>query len=194
MKYVIFDTETGGLDDSTSALCSLGAVVWDSEKGGRLTTKGSEFYTLVYDPKGELTPSAMRVNGLDPEVLKAEGKPMAETWAAFVKFCQGIFGKTQVLLGGHNTGFDVGYLKRLARETGNAARYEAIFSHRTVCTMNIARFLSLTGHLGPGMGGLGQIAEFLELPKQKLHNALGDARLAADLLTKFVELADVREG
>ena len=82
----------------------------------------------------------------------------------------------------------MGFLRRLFRITGNAARYEACIGHRTLCTMNAVRFLSLTGHLRPGLGGLVQCCEELKLPKQEAHNALGDAKMAADLLTELIRL------
>lgn len=185
MKYIVFDTETGGLDPTYSAIVSLGAVVWDSEKGRDLDP-ASEFYTVVSDPEGDLDPDAMRVNGFTAERLAVEGVNVTGAFNGFRSFCQRIFGNKQAMLAGHNTGFDVGFLRRLARVSGNGARYEAIFSHRTLCTMNAVRFLSLTGHLRPGLGALPQVVEHLGLPKQEAHNALGDARMAADLLTALV--------
>jgi len=190
MKYVIFDTETGGLDPATDALISLGACVWDSEKG-RLPEP--EFHSLVNDHPGRLDPGALKVNGFTEAHIRESGLGPALVWQEFVRFCQGVFGRDQVLLGGHNTGFDVGYLKRLARITGNAARYEAIFSHRTVCTMNTVRYLCLAGRLRAGMGGLLQVVEELGIEKQAAHHALGDARMAADLLTRLVDLVKMPE-
>jgi DNA polymerase-3 subunit epsilon len=183
VKYVIFDTETGGLDAATDALISLGAVVWDSERG---RIPEPEFYATMSDRIGITYSAALKVNGFTREQINAFPAP-AEAWSGFVAFCQGQFARgAQVLLGGHNTGFDVSFLKRLARVSGNADRFEAIFSHRTVCTMNTVRFLALAGVLRPGLGGLGQCVEELGVPKQEAHNALGDARMAADLLTALV--------
>lgn len=184
MRYIVFDTETGGLDPTTDALISIGAVVWDS-KSGRLHDPDFEFYRTVYDG-GDLNPDALRVNGFTREQV-ADFSPPAEAWPAFVSFCQGQFPRgQQVTLAGHNTGFDVGFLRRLARTSGNGARVDAIFSHRTLCTMNAVRFLSLAGVLRPGMGGLGQCAAEFKIERQTAHNALGDARMAADLLTALV--------
>lgn len=184
MRYVIFDTETGGLDPATDAIVSIGAVVWDSALG-RLPEP--EFYAVVNDTTGRLSPEALRVNGFTAEAIKA-GQTPRDAWDGFVRFCQDQFGRERVLLGGHNTGFDVGFLRRLAREANAGGRVDAIFSHRTICTMNTLRFLGLSGWTPPDLGSLVQAVEALRVEKQEAHNALGDARMAADLLTMLVNL------
>jgi len=193
VKYVIFDTETGGLDPATDAIVSLGAVAWDSELG-RLPAP--EFYAVVNDVEGNFHPRALEVNGFTVDRIRADGRPAHEVWEDFVGFSKTVGGSSSapVLLGGHNTGFDVGFLKRLARLSGAAEHYEAVFSHRTVCTMNTVRFLCLAGVLRPGLGGLTQCVDELGIERQEFHNALGDARMAADLLTKLVEIARPKAG
>lgn len=185
MKYVVFDTETGGLDPTFSAIISLGAVVWDSETGRQTDM---EFYTVVND-EGDLDPDALRVNGFTRERITAEGVTPQAAFVAFALWCARTFPGKQTQLAGHNVGFDVGFLRRLARISGNGARYEALFSHRTLCTLNAVRLFSLTGHLRPGLGGLLQCCRELKIPNQEAHNALGDAKSAADLLTALIRLA-----
>lgn len=188
MRYVIFDTETGGFDPTTDAVISLGAVVWDSA-AGRLPGVDNEFYRVVRDGEGRLDSGALRVNGFTPETIAAQAYDPTKVWAEFKAFCQkGLRDLGPIKLGGHNTGFDVGFLRRLARISGNAARFDAVFSHRTVCTMNTVRFLSLAGVLRPGLGALGQCVGEFAIEKQEEHNALGDAKMAADLLTRLIEL------
>lgn len=198
MRYVIFDTETGGFDPATDALISLGAVVWRSP-GGRVPITENlagefcpEFYSVVKDRDGRLDPGALRVNGFTRERIEAEGRDAGEVFTSFVNFCRhagAVDEYGRIRLGGHNRGFDLGFLRRLARLAGSGARYDATFSHRGVCTMEVASFLllALPGKI-PGSGKLLDLVTRLGIEPQEAHNALGDARMAADLLTKLVGL------
>ena len=94
----------------------------------------------------------------------------------------------QVVIAGHNVGFDVGFLKRLCRISG--AEFPSAFSHRVLDTASVLRFLSLAGLLPAEAVTSSGAFDYLgiNIQAEKRHSALGDARATAYLLSRLLEL------
>lgn len=186
MKLIVIDTETGGLDSYEHSLLTLGATVWPPDP--RIT-----FAYSVRENPYRMTPGALAVNKIDlVEHDKVALEPGA-VWSAFLGFCAAQEGALRVagryVLGGHNTPFDIGYLKRLHHLSGDATAFGDIFSHRFVDTMAIGTFLLLAGKVPPRQGmGLTALLTLFELPHPEAHTALGDALATAALLDKMLKV------
>src|SRR5438132_13459472 len=141
-RLLVIDTETGGIDPSEHSLLTVGAVVWDN---GVL---GVGLEIAVAESVISVTPGAMQINRID---LARHGEislspvDAARKLEDFVRdqFQEVFASGERVVLAGHNVGFDVSFLKRLYRLA--RCDFEATFSHRTLDTAGILRFLSISG-------------------------------------------------
>jgi DNA polymerase-3 subunit epsilon len=90
---------------------------------------------------------------------------------------------------GHNVGFDIGMLKRLCK-LANAVPFEDLFSHRSLDTMSILRYLHLAGKVPESaLSSTGGFDHFgIIVPPADRHTALGDARATAELLNRMLAL------
>ena len=216
-RLLIIDTETGGLDPRTNAILEVAGLVWERNPGqaGRILGK---FRYAVDDPDGTCEPRALEINGIDlathrgmsPELVVA----LIEDFIQVVyrddakPRVNGIPSVERVVLGGHNVGFDVGFLKRLydladkpkgffgffknlyrlvVPRDSHDSRYEKIFSHRLIDTCGVVRYLVLAGALPLEGAGSQEAFEYFGITPEDAHTALGDAEATAKLLDKLID-------
>lgn len=189
-KFLVVDTETGGTDPQKQSVLSVGLVVWEN---GCL---GAQLEILVAENPIVTTPEAMAVNRIDLKSHKERALNPAAAVEGIDRFLAENFGDVlevggKVVLAGHNIGFDVGFLKRLYRLAGET--FEARFSHRSIDTASILRFLNLCGLIPETALNSDGAFAFLgvEPDAPSRHTALGDARATARLLRRTVQV--VRE-
>jgi len=186
-KLLVIDTETGGVDPDRHSILSLAAVVWED---GRVT---GELEVLVAETDITVTPKALEINGID---LVAHSRAAVAPQAALAglmafvddQFADDIAAGRQVVLAGHNVGFDVGFLRRLCRLAGEA--FPAVFSHRVLDTASVLRFLALAGHVPAAAVGSSEAFAHMgiRVPVKLRHTALGDARATAELIGQLLGL------
>jgi DNA polymerase III epsilon subunit-like protein len=190
-KLLIVDTETGGVDPGMHSILSVGAVVWDD---GQL---GAEFEVLIAEDSIQVTERAMEINGIDLSAHRCSGLSPASAMARFAEFLREHFRDelatgAKIALAGHNIGFDIGFLKRLCRYAG--VEFDAFFSHRSLDTAAVIRFLSLAGVLPLASAGSDEAFSYFGVPfgAGTRHTALGDARATAHLLNSLIKAAAAR--
>jgi DNA polymerase-3 subunit epsilon len=186
-KILIIDTETGGIDPLQHSILSLAGVVW----ADGLT--GPHFEVLISEPIFSVTPKALEINHIDLVEHCQRALPPSQAMQTVQSFLTKNFGDQlssgeKITLAGHNVGFDIGFMRRLCRLA--ATDFETLFSHRTLDTAAILRFLSLAGILPDRSFGSTEAFQFfgINLPEKMRHTALGDARATCELLTKLIEL------
>lgn len=104
-KFVIFDTETGGLDTRTSALVSLGGFVVNVEND-IWRIPGSEFYFLVQNENNKIvTKEAVDTHHITPVQQEKEGISLLEAQDVWREATWDTVGYV-----GHNVGFDISML------------------------------------------------------------------------------------
>ena len=228
-RLLIIDTETGGLDPRTNAILEVAGVVWERNPGqaGRILGK---FRYAVDDPDGTCEPRALEINGID--LATHDGLPPKVVVTLIEDFIQRVYlddvdggfhllltprvsgcpKMERVVLGGHNVGFDVGFLKRLydladkpkgffgfftklyrlvVRRDSHDSRYEKIFSHRLIDTCGVVRYLVLAGALPLEGAGSQEAFEYFGIYPEKAHTALGDAEATAKLLDNLIDTLTV---
>ena len=186
-KLLVIDTETGGIDPDRHSLLSLAAVVWAD---GRIE---GEIEIFVAEPDITVTARAMEINRIDLIEHAHKAMAPAEALARLLSFVADHFRSDlaageQLVLAGHNVGFDIGFLRRLCRLAG--VPFPAIISHRSLDTASVLRFLSLAGIVPPSAVASTEAFAYLgvRVPEKLRHTALGDARATAELLTRLVGL------
>ena len=168
IPYVVFDTETTGLEPARDELVQIAAV---RVVNGRLVT-GEAMDTLV-DPGRRIPTQASRVHGItDEQVVGAPSIPDA------VGRLHG-FAQDAVLVA-HNAPFDLAFLKRQEATIG------AKFDHPVLDTVLLSAVLFGTneGHsLDALCDRLG-----ITIPAERRHTALGDAEATAAALCAMIPM------
>lgn len=178
MRLLVIDTETGGLDPQVHSILSLGAVVYPYEPSV------NEFSEFVLERPVVVDTKALEVNRINLVEHSTRALSPEKAWEKFLLFVNAqpglfkLFGR--VVLAGHNIPFDIGFLRRLHRLSGDQTPFDGYFSHRFVDTMAVGVFMQLCGY--DGKVGLKDLLPVFWLTNGAEHTALGDARATAMLL------------
>ena len=191
-RLVILDTETGGLDPAVHSILSLAVVIWTPEKDE------DSYELMIAEPNIVAEREALLINGIDLDKLRVEGKTPISAATLLFNFIRRHFPASErPSLVGHNIHFDVAFLKRLFALANCETEYDKIFSHRTLDTAGIGRFLNLAGILNVKNSSDALFTHFGIMPACATkgvgrHTALGDAKATGELLRKLI--ATVKEG
>ena len=122
-------------------------------------------WASLVGPRRPIPPEATRVHGIT-EAMLAEA-PAPEAVARQIR--DACADRTLVF---HNAAFDLPFLAALLRAVRQPALWNPVID-----TLGLAR-----GLFGSGSNSLGELLVRLDLPREDLHRALGDARTAARIL------------
>lgn len=177
MKLLFIDTETGGLDEFKHSLLTIGLVYW--EDGKVLDTKE----IFISKEKYSYVQAALDVNKIDLDQLRKEGVSEIDAIKEIESFCEKNFGKNKVTICGHNTAFDVNFIRELYRR--NKESYTSRFNYRFLDTACILKFLYIKGKFKMDISTSDKAFEYfkIEVEENKRHTALGDAEATAKLFT-----------
>ncbi len=172
LTYVVFDSETTGLDAERDEIVQLGAV---RVVNGRVVP-GEVFETLV-NPGRPIPPASTKVHGVTDAMVAGAPGP-AEAAAAFARFAEG------AVLVAHNAPFDLAFLRRAGAGGGLG------FDHPVLDTvlLSAAVFGASETHT------LDALSERLtvDIPAELRHTALGDAVATAEVLTRLLPILQGR--
>lgn len=181
-RLLFVDTETGGLDPQKHSLLSVGLVVWDESAGEIFSDEiyvGSENYNV--------TKSAVRINHFDESAHRAIAIPPHIVVEHFFEVKEKYFKEyTSIPLAGHNTVFDVQFIKQLFLTCGRS--YEKLFSHRILDTYSIIKCLSDCQIIPHSVNSSASAFKYFGISVIGRHTALGDARATMQLYSKIIEL------
>jgi DNA polymerase-3 subunit epsilon len=178
------DTETGGLDSQVHSILSLGLVAWQD---GRIV--GEDEFKIKEDPI-IVTPEALAVNQIDLRDQSNWWMPLSVVREIDITLPRRDAPNSPLpIIGGHNTPFDVGFVRRLYRIVG--CHYP--FSHRYVDTLPVARFLMDAGIIKAKGAGLTALCAYFGIKNRARHGALGDAVATAELYTRLLEVVQGKE-
>ena len=180
-NLLVIDTESGGLDPNHQSILSLGATTLP-------TTSAREFEVVVREEEIVAEAEALSVNKFSVDWITANGKSPREAVRLFEEFLSDCFtNDVQVVIGGHNTWFDVAFLKRLYRLAER--KFPKQLSHRLIDTSSIIQFLRYSGKISLKTGSSDEVFRYFDIEVQdsERHTALGDARATAKLIEKLSE-------
>jgi DNA polymerase-3 subunit epsilon len=190
-KMLLIDTETGGLDASRHSILSISALVLNYEG-----TVVDGMYTLVNEGASVIAEkSALPINGLTMTTVQELGVSPVRAVALLYDLLwrQGM--THGVVVVAHNVRFDFAFLQRLFREANiDAMTFEALFSHRTICTQAGAGLLMQAGVIKPESTSLASLCQYfgVALPREDGHNARTDALATAEVFRHLLQRC--REG
>jgi DNA polymerase-3 subunit epsilon len=171
LVFTVFDTETTGLDPrGGDEIIQIGAV---RVLGGRVL-QGEAFDQLV-DPRRSIPAAGMAIHGIRPE--QVAGQPdIRAVLPRFAAFCD------DTVLVGHNAAFDLRFLQLKEAATG------VKFEQPVLDTL----LLSAVLHPQQSSHRLEAIAERLGVAVSARHDALGDARVTAEVFVRLLPLLAAR--
>lgn len=176
-EFVVFDTETTGLDRRTDRVLSIGAV-----RVRRLQVLVSDTFECLVQQSGAPSTKSAEVHGLLSKQLE-EGIPEQEALETFIRFIGGA-----VLVGQH-VDFDIAMINQMLKRQGIKGKLR----NRSVDTAHLAirleRRLADRHTLKPAEYSLDALCARYKLPTDDRHTAAGDAFATTLLLLKLLALA-----
>ena len=172
LTFVVFDSETTGLDPAKDDVVQLGAV---RVVNGKIVAT-ERFETLV-NPGRPIPPGSTKVHHVD-DAMVADAPAFPQARAAFHRFAQG------AVIVAHNAPFDMAFLHR------DAAKDAPRFDNPVLDTVH----LSAVVFGGSSEHTLDAICDRLsvEIPPELRHTALGDAMATAQVLVALMPILEAR--
>ncbi|WP_299825102.1 3'-5' exonuclease [uncultured Pontibacter sp.] len=179
--FVVFDTETTGLDTKTDKVLSIGAV---KVQGQQVLVQDS-LECLVHQ-EVELGNKSPEVHGILPSQVQEQGLTEQEALQAFLYFAG------NAILVGHHVKFDTDMLNGMLRRSGIQGK----LLNRSIDTAQLAQRLERFRHSPDSFNrsdySLDALSQKYNLPTEARHTAPGDAFTTAILLLKLLALAKKR--
>ncbi len=171
LTYVVFDTETTGLNPSQGdQIIQLGAI--------RIINRQLLFHETIdqlIDPKRFVPPESVAIHGIEPRLLK--GQPTIDkVLPHFHRFVD------NSVLVAHNAAFDMRFLELQERKTG------LVFTNPVLDTL----LLSSIVHPNQDSHSLEELAARLSVTIVGRHTALGDAIVTGEVLLKLIPLLEAQ--
>jgi DNA polymerase-3 subunit epsilon len=172
LTFVVFDSETTGLNPDKDRVVQLGAVRVVNGK----VVPGETFDTLV-DPGMPIPPGSTKVHHIDDAMV--QGAPaFAQACADFHRFAR------DAVIVAHNAPFDMAFLHREQAASGVA------FDHPVLDTVH----LSAVVFGGSEVHTLDALCDRLRItiPAEQRHTAMGDAVATAAVLCALMPILEAR--
>lgn len=174
LRFVVFDSESNGLDPHKDELISIGGV---AVRDGAIRLDDAYEAVVRYD----FNTSAVFWHGITRDEA-AQGVSEAEAVEGFINYAAGS------VLVGHHVGHDKILLDRLAfKHTGR------ILGDQLVDTMSLTLALhqagAFPGRLKPAQFSLDALCAWFEVAPHDRHTAPGDAFITAQILLKLLAAA-----
>jgi DNA polymerase-3 subunit epsilon len=172
LAFVVFDSETTGLDPARDAVVQIGAI---RVVCGRLVP--NETFEALVDPGRPIPPHSTKVHGIDDAAV-AGAPDFATTCRKFHGFCRG------AVVVAHNAPFDMAFLHRTGREVG------LVFDHPILDTVHLSAIV----FGGSAEHTLDALCDRLDIsiPPQMRHTAMGDAVATAEVLVALIPVLEGR--
>ncbi|WP_425060342.1 3'-5' exonuclease DinG [Sporomusa carbonis] len=181
-KLLFIDTETGGIDCNKHSLLSVGLVVWGNDREIIDSTE-----VFIRHRNYIVTSTAQNINKFnmqEHEQLAVHPKKAIEL---ILNFCKQHFSENLLIpLAGHNTQFDVNFLKVFLKKNGRS--FDQIFSHRIIDTYTLLRSLYYSGKITNDISSSTQAFRYFDIKVNGRHSAKGDAIATAQLFSRLLEL------
>ena len=178
-KYLVVDTETGGLSCDEHSLLSFAGIAWTP---GEEPTPAFDIY--VKEDDINTIPKALEINKIDLNEVNTKGFSPSDAVKAIRKALDVHFGekRKRIQLIAHNAPFDLGFIKRLYRLAGE--NFNDDFRDRALDTCSVLQFLMLAGKIDGYRANADTLfkAAGVEIEEKDRHTAFGDAYATAKSL------------
>ncbi|MEJ6392647.1 exonuclease domain-containing protein [Gymnodinialimonas sp. 2305UL16-5] len=168
LSYVVFDTETTGLNPAVDEVCQIAAV---RMVNGRVV--GAERFDMLVNPGRPIPPSSTEVHHIDDDMV-VSAPPVTEALRRFHLFAHG------AVLVAHNAPFDMAFLRRREAEIG--ARFDQPILDTVLCSAIL--YGQTEEHT------LDALCDRLavRIPEDARHSALGDALGTGEAMERMIPM------
>lgn len=179
-KFILVDTETGGIDPKQHSLLQIALIALDSQ----LQVLGTKFWRVRWDLY-RVTPDAMRVNGIH-NLHKHHEKAIPESVVksgivAFLNTYRSAQEKYVPM--GHNVNFDIGFMREFF------PNWTGFFGYRSFDTQVIAQEKIFRGLIPEETGtSLADLTKHFQIENKRPHHAGYDAAATLKVLKKLLAL------
>lgn len=179
-KFIVIDTETGGLDKDTHSLLSVGIVVYENGVETLAET--------IYHKQSEycVTPKAMEINRLSLSQVQNDGFNTEglrrEIYNIITHDVETNSSSEEPIFLGHNIQFDAHFLGKIDKNLV----HHIMRNH--IDTKALALHLFSKGKIPERRTGLADLCEYFGIPTDSHHDALVDARMTYQLYLALREL------
>jgi DNA polymerase-3 subunit epsilon len=173
LSYVVFDTETTGLNPQVDEICQIAAV---RVVNGALVA--GERFDMLVNPGRRIPPASTAVHHITNEMV-ADAVNVTEALRRFHTFAEG------AILVAHNAPFDMSFLRR--REAQIGKRFDQPILDTVLCSA-ILYGQSAEHTLDAVCERLGIV-----IPEADRHSAIGDAIGTADAFRKMIPMLEAAE-
>ena len=178
---IVVDVETTGLIPEKHSIVSIGAIDFKNPL--------NQFYEECQTRENsEISQEALNVNGFTIEQIQdTRKKTLSEVMKAFLEWADSCEYK---ILGGHNTWFDVSFLKHSAELSG----IKWLFNQRIIDLHSLAFTEHLKRNISPPLKpdrtsslSMDSVLKLVGLPPEpKPHNALIGAKMDAEAFSRLI--------
>ncbi len=172
LTFVVFDSETTGLDPAKDAVVQLGAV---RIVNGRIVA--SETFETLVNPGRPIPAQSTKVHGIDDNMV-ADAPNFAQARDAFQTYV------ADAVIVAHNAPFDMAFLNR------NLAAGEQPFQNPVMDTVHLSAIV----FGGSAVHTLDALSDRLKvtIPDTMRHTALGDAMATAEVFIAMLPILEAR--
>jgi len=182
-RFLVVDTETGGLDCEDHSILSIAGVSWTPNEEVRPV-----FNLYIKENEINAIEKALKINKIDLNEVNEKGYDPEMAVARIRGHLDAHFGfdRRPIQLVAHNAPFDLGFIRRLYRLAGED--FKADFRDRALDTCSVLQFLMISGKIGGFRASADTLfkAADVEINEKDRHTAMGDALATAQSLEVLI--------
>lgn len=183
MKFVVIDTETGGIDPRHESLISVAAVLVDD-----LNIVAKREWFVLEDPL-VIRQGAWNTNRIDLADYFSKAVPPVQVVSEFESFVsEWRTEKGRAVPAGHNVEFDVRFLGRLGWLANDQRFADRLFTYHRLDSHSLMRALHVAGLVTELPTSLKHCCDYFGINIEGAHSALPDAIATAELIAQAVSL------
>jgi len=173
LSYVVFDTETTGLNPQVDEVCQIAAI---RVVNGKIAA--GERFDMLVNPGRKIPAASTAVHHITNDMV-ADAPPVGEALSRFHTFAEGC------VLVAHNAPFDMAFLRRREAEIGK--RFDQPILDTVLCSAIL--FGQSAEHT------LDAVCDRLRIviPEEDRHTAIGDAIGTGDAFRKMIPMLDAAD-
>lgn len=167
-KYLLMDTETGGVIPNEHSLLSIALGIWENG-----TIRDCKEWFIEH-PVYHITKGAMQINNITLNDLFRKAQPIKDVLFEISVYLNRHFTEKAIPLG-HNVAFDMNYIKLFFLDNKNYEWVKKVY-YQSVDTCTLMKVVHQLGLVDRELKGLQDAAEYFKIDVGTAHSAIDDIK------------------